>query len=68
MDLMPTANPRPSSGVSPEPAYEYTRWLRVAENGIEKGLNPNAVWRLHEKVARRQHYDGHGHCELGGEA
>jgi hypothetical protein len=54
--------------VSPEPAYEYTRWLRVAENGIEKGLNPNAVWRLHEKVARRQHYDGHGHCELGGEA
>jgi hypothetical protein len=66
MVLMPTATTRPSSGASLEPAYEYNRWLCVAENGIEKGLNPNAVWRLHEKVARRQHYDGH--YELGGEA
>lgn len=49
-----------------EPEYSYERWLLVADNGIEKGLNPNAVWRLHEKVARRQHYSEE--YELGGEA
>ena len=49
-----------------EPEYDYTTWLRLANRGIENGLNPNAVWRLHEKVARRQHYSEE--YELGGEA
>jgi hypothetical protein len=50
-----------------EPEYDYARWLHVADNGIEKGLNANAVWRLHEKVARRQHYDDAPY-DLGGES
>ena len=50
-----------------EPEYDYDRWLLVAENGIEKGLNPSAVWRLHEKVGRRQHHDGADY-DLGGES
>lgn len=54
--------------MKPEPEYDYERWLRMAENGIDKGLNPSAVWRLHEKVARRQHYSEGEQVELGGEA
>lgn len=49
-----------------EPEYSYERWLQVADNGIERGLNQNAIWRLHEKVARAQHYDGE--YDLGGES
>jgi hypothetical protein len=43
--------------------FDYVAWLRAADRAIDKGLNPNAVWRLHEKFTRRS-----DDCELGGEA
>lgn len=32
--------------------FDYGAWLGKADHAIEIGLNPNAVWRLHERVGR----------------
>lgn len=29
---------------------DYYAWLRVADRGIEVGMNADAIWRLHERV------------------
>jgi hypothetical protein len=42
--------------------FDYAAWLRAADRAIDKGLNANAVWRLHEKFTRRG-----DDCEIGGE-
>lgn len=41
--------------------FDYAAWLRTADRGIDHGLNPDAVWRLHRRLARRDD------CDLGGE-
>ena len=57
--------PCPGCTATDAPAYSYTEWLQIAYRAIERGLNQNAIWRLHEK----RHANHHDHdYELGGEA
>ena len=55
----------PPSPPEPEP-YLYKEWLQHADRAIAAGLNPNAIWRLHDKNVKPLHYDGDH--DLGGEA
>lgn len=48
-----------------EPTLGYVEWLALADRAIERGLNANAVWRLHERHGRNHH--GHEY-DLGGES
>ena len=48
-----------------EPTEGYTEWLALADRAIERGLNANGVWRLHERHGRNRHSHEY---ELGGEA
>jgi len=55
----------PGCTVTAAPTYSYEAWLQSAYRAIERGLNANAIWRLHEK----RHANHHDHeYELGGEA
>jgi len=48
-----------------EPTQAYVEWLALADCAIERGLNANAVWRLHERHGRNRHS---GEYDIGGEA
>lgn len=56
----------PGCTFAESPAYSYTEWLQSAYHGIERGLNANAIWRLHERHAKQHHELGA--YDLGGEA
>jgi hypothetical protein len=51
-----------------EGEWRYPEWLVLADKAIERGLNANAIWRLHEVHARRRYAVDANHIELGGES
>jgi hypothetical protein len=55
------AQPCPACEYRASERFDYAAWLQAADRAIERGLNANGIWRLHEKLARRDE------CELGGE-
>lgn len=51
------------------PEWAYYEWLAKAHHAIEHTtLNPDAIWRLHERHARRCYYTEDTTFDLGGEA
>lgn len=55
----------PGCEAAHEPTEAYTEWLVLADRAIERGLNANGVWRLHERHGRNRHRSEY---DLGGES
>jgi hypothetical protein len=55
----------PGCEATREPTEAYVEWLILADRAIDRGLNANAIWRLHERHGRNRHG---GEYDLGGEA
>jgi hypothetical protein len=57
------------NGTMADDLLTYRRWLQNADVAIERGLNANAIWRLHEEYARFN-YDvaDQAYVDLGGES